>query len=71
MVEYILTGEKKKVNHGLVDYVVPGYIERDGEHIPCEVGFTEFNNVLEATHIFITDGITNNGTHYCAETIEI
>lgn len=70
MTNYTITGKSfKKVNHGLVNYVVEGYIERDAEKIPCEIGFIyKYEN---PTHIFIKNGITENGTHYYAETIEI
>ena len=75
---YTVTSERRKVNHGLVDYVADGYIDRDGEKIPCKVGFMTtyanendaYNDVI-ATHIFINDGITADGTHYYAETIEL
>lgn len=78
---YKITGKFNKVKNGLVDYVAAGYIERDDERIPCEIGFTvwgysgdprdRLEEEIEATHIFIKDGVTENGTHYNAETIEI
>ena len=78
MVNYTITGEKQRISNALVDYVADGYIERNGENIPCEIGFTEFYSddlsesvEIEPTHIFIKDGITDNGTHYEAETIVI
>lgn len=71
MTNFTITGEKKAVKGGLVDFLADGYIERDGEKIPCQIGFTEYNCVTEASHIFIKDGITENGTHYEAQTIEL
>lgn len=69
---FTVTGElSDKLNKGLVDYLADGYIERDGEKIPCQIGFVAMDSLIEATHIFIKDGITENGTHYYAETIEI
>ena len=68
---YTITSELKKVSHALVDYIANGYVYRDGEKIPCKVGFTEFNAVVEATHIFVSDGITENGNHYYGVTIEL
>ena len=71
MTNYTITGKLKEVEHGLVDYVTDGYIERDGDKIPCEIGFIHGIEPVP-THIFIKkDGITENGTHYYAETIEI
>ena len=68
---YTITGPLKKISHGLVDFLAPGYIIRYGEKIPCEFGFTVFSDEKEATHIFIKDGITNAGTHYYSQTIEL
>lgn len=75
---YTVTGERKKVNHGLVDYIADGYIDRNGEKIPCKVGFmttyaneNDAYNDVTATHIFITGGITESGAEYEAETIEL
>lgn len=65
---YTITGPLKKISHGLVDFLAPGYIIRYGEKIPCEIGFLDEK---EATHIFIKEGITTNGTHYYAQTIEL
>lgn len=79
--DYTITGKFNKVKNGLVDYLTDGYIKRDGERIPCEIGFTVWGysgdpndrqeEEIEATHIFIKDGITENGTGYYAETIEL
>lgn len=77
------TGEAKPVAHGLVDYIAEGMIERDGERIPCEIGFTQYHSsfndrgemqdfyYMEKTHIFIKAGITASGHHYEDETIEL
>lgn len=70
MTNYTVTSKLKEIKHALVDFVSDGYIERDGEKIPCEIGYTNFSGETEATHIFIKSGITENGTHYCSETIE-
>lgn len=76
---YTVTTELKKVNHGLVDYIADGYIDRNGEKIPCKVGFMDYGcpddidcyTEMTSTHIFITGGITESGTEYEAETIEL
>lgn len=82
---YERTGELKPIAHGLVDFVAEGRYLRDGEWIPCEIGFIQYissldngGNVVEggfyyteATHIFIKAGITASGNHYEAETIEL
>ena len=61
------TSELKATKNGLVDFLADGYIVRDGEKIPCQIGYTQFGEEgREATHIFI-----KNGTHYDAETIEL
>ena len=61
----------REVEHGLVDYVKNGYYLMNGEKIPCEVGFIDMGTVIKATHLFVKDGVTENGTHYYKETIEI
>ena len=61
----------KELKNGLVDFLADGYIIRDNDRIPCQVGFTKFGDEVEATHIFIKNGITDSGNHYEAETIEI
>ena len=68
---YTVTSELKKVSHALVDFIANGYVERDGEKIPCKVGFTECNGEVEPTYLFINSGITSNGTFYYPETIEL
>lgn len=76
--EFYITGEIKPVKHGLVDYIAKGYLLRDNEKIPCEVGYISYaddSSVIGIdrmkSHIFIKEGITDNGTHYNAETIEL
>ena len=71
MIEFSTTGKMKKLQHGLVDYLADGYIEKGSERIPCQIGYTEFGNKIEPTHIFIKDGITSSGHHYSAETISL
>jgi hypothetical protein len=61
----------RPLEHGLVDYVATGFISRDKEEIPCEIGFTEFTDSIQPTHIFIKAGITASGHHYEDETIEL
>ena len=61
----------RPVEHGLVDYIATGYITRDQEDIPCEIGYTEFTNSIQPTHIFIKAGVTASGTHFEDETIEL
>lgn len=56
---------------GMVDYTIDGYLLRDSERIPCTLGYCDFFGNIELTHIFIKEGITENGTHYYSETIEI
>ena len=69
---FTVTGElSDKLTEGLADYLADGYIERDGEKIPCQIGFIAMDSLIEATHIFVKDGITESGVHYYAETIEI
>lgn len=66
---YTVTSDLKVVEHGLVDYIAEGIYNNQ---IPCQVGFMEFGDgELEATHIFIRDGILEDGTCYNAETIEL
>ena len=72
MTQYEVTGELKEVKGGLVDFIAEGYVIRDGERIPCEIGFTKYGDEeVEETHIFIKNGITEGGNHYYAETIEL
>ena len=66
--KYTITGEKKELKYGLVDYIAEAYIEEDGDRIPCEVGYIDD----EPMFIFITeDGITKSGHHYYKETIKL
>lgn len=69
--EIKVTGKATQVKHGLVDYEAEGYIIKDGERIPCRIGYTDFSFGVVATHLFIDDGITESGTHYYKETIEL
>lgn len=66
------TTQLRAIENALVDYVADGILSRDGENIPCEIGYTEFySQRIEPTHIFIKEGITASGNHYEAETIEL
>jgi len=66
-----LTGDLKEApSKALVDYLAEGYRIKDGKKIPCEVGFTIFSDEIMATHIFVKETWTDDGTHYLAETIE-
>ena len=76
--EFFVTGEIRPVKHGLVDYIANGYLLRDGEKIPCEIGYISYHDddavigiERMKSHIFIKNGITENGTHYDAQTIEL
>ena len=77
MTDYEITGNFRGVKNELVDYLADGYIVRGGDVIPCEVGLIEVHDWssdedrIQPTHIFIKDGITDNGTHYHAETIKL
>lgn len=67
-----ITGDLKKQNVGIVDFLAEGYIIRGGERIPCELGWiadTEDEVGFKPDYIFIKQGITEAGTHYCSETI--
>lgn len=66
----------RPVEHGLVDYIATGFMLRDKEEIPCEIGYLEYydsfgDQWIEPTHIFIKAGITASGHHYEDETIEL
>lgn len=66
-----LTGDLKKARKkAMVDYLAEGLRIKNGRKIPCEIGFTIFSDGIIATHIFINDTWTDDGTHYLAETIE-
>lgn len=74
MAQFTITSEMKRQNNAQVDFLADGYIERVGEKIPCQIGFTEWMDSdgdihVDADYIYIKDGITENGTHYNAETI--
>ena len=78
MADFKRTSGMRPIENGLVDYLADGIIIRNGEEIPCEIGYTAWvsgwggiHEEIEATHIFIKDGITESGNHYCAETIEL
>ena len=66
------TSMLKAIEHGLVDYVATGFITREEEEIPCEIGYTDFYpDRIDPSHIFIKAGITASGTHFEDETIEL
>lgn len=66
------TGELTATPAGLTDFTAPAEIIRDGEKVPCIIGYTDYNRgALEPTHIFTRAGITAGGTHYSAETISL
>ena len=69
-----VTNEWKFCPKGLVDYLADAIIVDEGGNtgdIPCQVGFCEGFDEIEATHIFIGDGITDKGCHYYKDTIEV
>ena len=72
---YTRTGDMKMAA-GLVDYLADGYIERDGDQIPCQIGYNEYEDAdgevtCKAEYIFIKEGVTEYGTHYYADTIAL
>lgn len=75
-INYKKTSELRALEGAMVDYIADGIITRDGEDIPCEIGYTEWMDEEDIIHIdpdylFIKEGITPAGTHYNAETILI
>lgn len=72
----IRTGEIKPII-GIVDFVAKGYISKDGDRIPCEIGYNEDitpdgDTILRAEYVFIKrDGITERGNHYYKSTIDL
>lgn len=59
---------------GLVDYLAYGEIMRNGEWIPCRIGYNEIMIAedafdYDAMYVFINDGITASGNHYNKETL--
>lgn len=61
----------RSVEKGLVDYTREGYLLRDNEKIPCLIGYTDYSGIIEPTHLFIDDYISDNGNHYYKETITL
>ena len=71
-INFKVTGRIKKTGSGsLVDFIANGEIERDGELIPCEVGYYDMATGLIPAFIYIQDGITENGNHHNKETIKL
>lgn len=68
---YEIEGKIEKVIHGLVDFIADGYIITDNDRIPCEVGFVQYGDDLEAKYIFTQGGITEKGTAYYPETYKL
>lgn len=62
-----------KTHTGICDHIAFGEIERNGEWIPCRIGYDEYDDgeeySLVPAFVFISDGITANGNHYYRETI--
>ena len=69
--EYKVTSKLIKVNHGLVDYIADGYILQDDDMIPCEIGYIDYGNEIEAAYIFTHTGVTEKGNCYYEETIKL
>lgn len=69
--EYTIKGKLQKCEHELVDYIADGHIITDGDRIPCEIGFIQFGDDIEAKYIFTQSGITENGSVYYPETYEL
>lgn len=59
----------KKVNNGLVDYTLAGYIDEGEYDKPCEVGF--YNDDDEPAYLFVSKGVSDDGYEWDAETIEL
>ena len=84
-ITYERTGALQPIAHGLTDYVAEGRLLRNDEWIPCEIGYTGWYSsmnskgqyepngcyLIDPTHIFVKDGMTESGNHYYAETIEL
>lgn len=66
-----LSEKLHSVDKGLVDYTREGYLLRDNEKIPCLIGYTDYSGIIEPTHLFIGNGVTDSGNHYYAETITL
>ena len=64
-----------KAHTGICDHIAFVEIERNGEWIPCRIGYDEHDDgeeySLVPAFIFIGGGITENGNHYERETIEL
>lgn len=61
----------KPLKHGLVDYTRQGYLLRDTDKVPCLIGYTDYSGIIEPTHLFVDDYVSDNGNHYYKETIEL
>lgn len=68
----------RPVTNGLVDYVLDGYLLRDGHKIPCEIGYTNVSDDpfvigldYVKTHIFIKKCVLDDGYEVEAETITL
>lgn len=72
-VNYSVTGAIKKTGEfSRVDFIAEGKYEiNDGVFIPCEVGYYALSKGLYPAFIYIQNGITDDGTHYDKQTIEL
>jgi len=57
--------------NALCDYFVDAMYYDCGERIQCTVGLRKDNGYYFPEYIFIKDQYTENGTHVCADTIQI
>lgn len=76
MTRVIRTGDLEPAI-GLVDYIAVGLMQyEDGERCLCTIGYIEDETpdnetVARAEYLFINDVITENGSHFCKETIKL
>ena len=70
------TGKMIECKDGLVDLICKGVLYKGAYKVPCLIGYRVYGEdengyLCEPTHIFVDDGITDDGYHYYAETIEL
>lgn len=68
----IKTSDLRKVPHGLVDFEADGYLLLPGnDYVDCVLGYINFNDGLELTHIFLDHSWSKNGREIEKETITL
>lgn len=71
-IEFTATSNLKNTEEGWLDHLQDGYIKRNGEKIPCQLGYAYRGGAsTEPAVLFIKKGITAKGNHYESETIEV